>query len=316
VNRLANLLLKNSALLLAVIILAVVVATSPAFRRPAYWAALGEQYFSVAILALALTPVILTGGIDLSVGSVTVCSSVVIGFLWKDCSLPIGLAVAGGIVAGALAGLANGSLVTLGVMPLVATLATRELFRGLALCASRVPPVNDFPPGMKAFWDHTLLGAPVPVLAIVVVFVFYYLLVHHTWYGRALFAIGDNETAARFAAVPVRKLKLALYALTGLMAGLCGAGLVCRFGSAKADVEQTLELSAIACVVLGGIRITGGSGRVWGTAVGTVTIVALSSGLNIVSPQWRDTITGGLVVAVAIGNELASRLRLRGSGIT
>jgi rhamnose transport system permease protein len=277
--------------------------TVPAFGRPAYWLELGRQHFVMAALALVLTPIILTGGIDLSVGSTTVLVSVVIGALWKQLGWPLEWAFVGGIAAGLLAGLGNGALVTFGVAPLVATLATREMYRGLAFPLSSADPVR-FPQEMSAFW----VGG-VPLYALAVLSVVAYLVVHHTWVGRLLFALGDNEEAVRFAAQPVRSVKLGLYASAGLVAGLCGAASVLRFGaSARGDADQALELQAIACVVLGGVRITGGGGHVLGTMLGIITLAALLAGMASVGAAWRDTLTGVLLLVVALGNEAAARL--------
>jgi rhamnose transport system permease protein len=294
-------------LIVPVIILGLLIANDPVFQRAAYWRYLGQSYFPAAILALALTPIMVTGGIDLSVGSVTVFASVVIGTLWQDFGWPIGLALGGGIVAGLLAGMLNGGLVALGVMPLVATLATRELFRGLAKRASGVFGVSGFPPALNEFWSESVLGVPVPVVGIALAAVATYIIVHQTWIGRMLFVVGDNETAARFAGLPVRPLKLGIYAAAGLAAGVSGASVVCEYGSAKADAFNTLELTAIACVVLGGVRVTGGSGHVAGTLLGTVTMAALLSGLQSVAAEWRETVTGALVIVVAVSNEAALR---------
>jgi rhamnose transport system permease protein len=292
--------------LTALIVLAAALAV-PALRQPGYWLVQSRQYFATAALALALLPIILTGGIDLSVGSTSVLVSVVIGALWHGAGWPIEAAVAGGVVAGFLAGLVNGGLVTAGVLPLVATLATRELYRGLAFTLSGDRPVDRFPAALREFWQTPLLGVPLSLVGIGVLFLLTYLVVHHTWVGRMLFALGDNEQAARFAGVPVRRLKLGLYAWSGLVAGLCGTALVMQYGAAKADVEKSLELTAIACVILGGVRITGGAGGVPGTLLGVVTVVTLLSALNQAGPNWRDTITGALLIVVAVANEAAAR---------
>jgi ribose/xylose/arabinose/galactoside ABC-type transport system permease subunit len=306
-NRLTFRLLRQTPALLAGLILLVLVLLVPAFRRPGYWVILGEQYFPPAALALALTPVMLTGGIDLSVGSVAVFASVVIGALWRDLGWPLEWAMAGGVVVGGLVGLGNGTLVNVGVMPLVATLATRELFRGLALSVSGDNPVTRFPPAATAFWQQSLLGVPLPLAVLAGLLVLTYLVVHHTWVGRMVFAIGDNEQAARFAGVPVRSIKLGLYGWCGLIAGLCGAALVMQYGTAKADAQPYLDLLAIACVVMGGIRITGGAGHVAGTLLGIVTVVALLAGMYQIASAWRDTLTGAVLVAVAVINEATAR---------
>jgi ribose/xylose/arabinose/galactoside ABC-type transport system permease subunit len=300
-------LLRATPWLLAGLILLLLVTFVPAFQRPAFWILQGKQYFAAAALALALTPIMLTGGIDLSVGSLTVFASVLIGFLWQDLHWPIACAVAGGVLAGGLIGLGNGALINAGVMPLVATLATRELFRGLALTLSGSQPISGFPPEMAATWQQTLLGVPLPLLLLVLLFLLTYVVVHHTWMGRMVFALGDNEQAARFAAVPVRALKFGLYGWCGLVAGACGAALLMKSDVARADAEPYLDLLAIACVIMGGIRIVGGAGHVAGTLLGTITIVALQAGIGRVAPEWRDTLAGVVLVAIAVVNEASAR---------
>ncbi len=306
-NRIALILIRRAPWVVAGAIVLLCVVFVPAFQRPAYWLSLGSQYFAVAALALALTPIMLTGGIDLSVGSVTVFASVVIGALWRDAGWPIECAVIAGVLAGLLAGLGNGGMVIAGVPSLVATLATRELFRGLAQAISGDSPVNRFPAQLGEFWRGSVLGVPVPLIGLTVLFVISYMLVHHTWIGRLIFAIGDNERAARFAAAPVRRIKLGVYAWCGLVGGICGAATVCKYNAAKANAETALELTAIACVVLGGIRIVGGAGHVGGTLVGIVTVAVLLAGLGSVDSTWRDMVTGSVLVGVAVMNEAAAR---------
>jgi ribose/xylose/arabinose/galactoside ABC-type transport system permease subunit len=303
--------LEHLPWLLAMLILGIMVSLEPAFQRPVYWLNLIQQYFAPAVLALALTPIVLTGGIDLSIGSVTVFVSVVIGVLLQDSQWSIAASITAGLLAGLLVGLLNGGLVALGVAPLVATLATRELFRGLAFTLSGDTPPTRLPDVLGEWWRSRLVGLPLPLLLIAALAVASYLFVHHTWMGRMLFALGDNEVAARFAGVPARRLKLGIYAASGLLAGLCGMALVLRFRAAKADAERTLELTAITCVVLGGIRITGGAGHVAGTLLGVVTVMALLAGLNKMPANGRDMVLGVLLVIVAVSNEAARRWAAR-----
>ena len=306
-NRLMAMVLPRVSWVIAAGIILLGVVTVPAFQRPAYWLSLSQQDFAAAALALALTPIILTGGIDLSVGSVTVFVSVVIGTLWRDLGWPIHWAMAAGILTGFLAGLGNGAMVTAGVPSLIATLASRELFRGLAMALSGDNPVTRFPLELGDLWNEKIFKIPVTLFLLAGLFLVSYLVVHHTWMGRMLFALGDNERAARFAGVPVRRLKLGIYGWSGLVAGLCGAAIVCKYGSAKANAESSLEMVAIACVVLGGIRITGGAGHVGGTVVGIITVSTLMAGLGSIDATWRDMVMGGILVTVAIANETAAR---------
>lgn len=305
--RLLDLALRRLSWLFAVVIIVPIVIVTPEFRRADYWYELTYQFFAPAALAMALTPIIVTGGIDLSIGSVSVLSSVIIGALWRDAHWPMAAAMAAGLAMGSMAGVANGFFCVVGVLPLVATLATRELFRGAAFSLSGAHPVDRFPPELALFWREPLLGLPVPLVAAGFVFTVTYCMLHHTWIGRMAFAIGDNANAARFAGVPVRGVKLLLYGWSGLVAGLCGVGLVLKYGAAKADAEPSLELAAVTYVVMGGVRVTGGAGSVAGTVLGIVTVSVLLQWLTSFQPTWRDSVTGLLLIVVAICNEAAAR---------
>lgn len=274
--------------------------------RWSYWFSQANLYFAPALLALALTPVVLTGGIDLSVGSVTVFASVVVGLLLAKFGWPLGPALLVGLVVGALAGLVNGLLVAAGVLPLVATLATRELFRGLALSLCGETALA-LPEAAGDLWRWRPLGVPLSVWAVLLTLVVVWFVVHHTWVGRMLFALGDNATAAKYAGVPSKRLLVGLYTAVGLVAGLCGVGLVLQYPAVRADAEKTLEMTAIACVVLGGVRITGGAGHVLGTALGIATITLLLVALANVSPSVRDLLLGVLLLGVALAGEAARR---------
>jgi rhamnose transport system permease protein len=307
-------LISKAPLLLAGSLLIFAICWAPAFRQPGYWFVLSKLNFAMIALALALTPIILTGGIDLSVGSVSVFVSALIGTLCEGAGWSLEAALLGGVLAGLLAGIGNGLLVTAGIIPLVATLATRELFRGLASTLRGAKTVTVFPEELKdwkAFWDTPIAGLPPALYAILILFALTYLVVHHTWIGRMVFALGDNELAARYAGVPVRGIKLGLYAWSGLVAGLCGAVTVINYGDTRAEADKSLELAAITCVVLGGVRITGGWGHVAGTFLGAVTLVVLLGGLLTVGMLWRETVTGALLIVVALGNEAAARWVIR-----
>jgi ribose/xylose/arabinose/galactoside ABC-type transport system permease subunit len=138
-----------------------------------------------------------------------------------------------------------------------------------------------------------------------------FLFLHRTWMGRMLYAIGDNVRAARFAGVPVRSLTFTLYASSGLLAGIAGLASICQYRSATANYGENQELQAVACVVLGGGRITGGSGHLAGTLLGTFTLAALLEGMQSVKAQWRPLLTGLFLIVIAVLNETLARLRAR-----
>jgi ribose/xylose/arabinose/galactoside ABC-type transport system permease subunit len=315
-RRAAAILLRRMPLLLAAVLLVVLVLNVPAFRRAGYWLSLSREHFAVAALALALVPIMLTGGIDLSVGSIAVLSSLVIEYCHREWGFSVPLSLACGVAAGAIAGAVNGLVVRAGVLPLVATLATGQLYRGVAwLMFSEDPDAVRLPSWLGIAWLRPHLGLPIALWGLIALAVGSYLFVHHSWAGRALFAIGDNERAARYAAVPVGRLKLLIYTWAGLVAGLCGVGLVMKYPAAKVDAERSLELLAIACVVMGGVRVTGGSGHVGGAALGVVTVTALLAGLRQTGSEWRDTACGVALIVMALAGEAGARWVSQGSGV-
>jgi rhamnose transport system permease protein len=297
--------------LLPGLVLGAMLILNPTLRHLATWDRIGRNWCDVALLAIALTPIIITGGIDLSVGSIVGLAAVAAGFFWRDLGLPLPVALVGGVLTGLVAGMANGTLVLAGINPLVVTLGTLAVFRGLAYGLSGSQAVDDFPLGLRLWWNGSLAGVPHPVWMIGLGFAGMYLFLHHTWMGRMLFALGDNAEAARYAGVPVRSLTFALYALSGLLAGVAGLTSVLRFRAAPADQGEGLELQAIACVVLGGVRITGGAGHLAGTLLGTLTLAALLEGLVWVPGRWRPVLTGVFLVIIALANEMLARLRTR-----
>lgn len=284
---------------LPAIVLALMLCLNPTLRSPAAWQNVARNWAGVAILAVALTPVVVTGGIDLSVGSVVGLSAVVAGALWRA-GLPLEAALVGCVVTGLFCGTVNGCLVLAGINPLVVTLATLGVFRGLAYAVSGADPVNDFPVTLTDWWEGRLLGLPRPLAVVVAVAAVAYLVLHHTWPGRMLFALGDNARAARFAGVPIGGLTFGVYAASGLLAGLVGLCEVLKSGAAPANLGEGLELTAVACVVLGGVRITGGAGHLGGTLLGTLTLVTLLEGVVWVRGPWRPVATGLFLVAVAL----------------
>jgi rhamnose transport system permease protein len=290
---------------LPVVVVALMLCLNPTLRSPAAWQNIARNWAGVAILAVALTPVVVTGGIDLSVGSVVGLSAVVAGALWRA-GLPLEAALPCCLLVGLGCGGVNGSLVVAGINPLVVTLATLGVFRGLAYAVSGSDPVNDFPVAMTDWWEGKWLGLPRPLAVVVAAAAAGYVVLHHTWPGRMLFALGDNARAARFAGVPVAPLTFGVYASSGLLAGLVGLCEVLKSGAAPANLGEGLELTVVACVVLGGVRITGGSGHLGGTLLGTLTLVALLEGVVWVRGPWRPVATGLFLVGVALAGRLSS----------
>jgi rhamnose transport system permease protein len=259
----------------------------------------------LGLLALAMTPVIVTGGIDLSVGSLLGLSAIVMGMLWHDAGVPLGIAAVAAIAFGALAGGLNALLITrLRLPPLIVTLGTFSLFRGLAEgITGGAKNYTDFP-GAFIFLGK---GAQVPFFILVAVGS--WVLLHRSSIGRALSAIGYSPQGARYAGIPVARRVALTYILAGLAASTAAVIYCAHWGQAKADAGTGYELEAITAVVLGGTSIFGGRGSIVGTVMGLLAIAILKNGLGLAAlPRELTSVITGAVLLGAIG------LDFRGAG--
>lgn len=266
----------------------------------------------IGLLALALTPVILTGGIDLSVGSLLGLCAILFGKLWRDAHLPIPLAMACTISIGALAGGLNAALITwLRLPPLIVTLGTYSLYRGLAEAITRgVDTFTNFPASFLFLGQERWLGAPAQAPILLAAALFYGWLVHRTTFGRSFRAIGFSPEGAQFAGIPVNRRVALVYVLAGVVSALAAILYTARLGQAKADAGTGYELLAITAVVLGGASIFGGSGSVTGTLLGVAAIAVLNNGL-VHARQPREVagmLTGILLLAALSGSALVKKL--------
>jgi rhamnose transport system permease protein len=269
----------------------------------------------VGLLALAMTPVIVTGGIDLSVGSLMGLSAVLFGKMWRDGHLPIGAAAVLTVVLGALAGGLNALLITrLRIPALIVTLGTYSLFRGLAEGVTRgVDNFTKFPESFQFLGQGELAGGVPPQLFLLVVATIgFWLLLHRTTIGRGLYAIGFSPEGARYAGIPVdRRLALA-YVLSGAVAGLAAILYVSHNSQAKADAGLEYELKAITAVVLGGTSLFGGRGSVLGTFIGVLIVGVFRNGLTLIGVEviYQYLVTGVLVILAVSIDQLTHRRRL------
>ena len=273
----------------------------------------------IGLLALAMTPVIITGGIDLSVGSLMGLSAVLFGKLWRDAGCPIGLAIPAVLLLGAAAGALNGGLITrLRMPPLIVTLGSFSLFRGLA--EGITGGVDNFTrfPGKFLFLGQGYLGGVLPpqLPIFLAVALFFWLLVHRTTIGRALFAIGFSAEGARHAGIPVDRRIGLVYLLSGCVASLAAIIYVAHLGQAKADAGTGYELLAITAVVLGGTSIFGGRGSILGTLLGLFTIAILQNGLRLsdLPAELAGILTGALLLTALGLDRLRSQGRLGTAG--
>jgi rhamnose transport system substrate-binding protein len=258
----------------------------------------------LGLLALAMTLVIITGGIDLSVGSLMSLSAVLLGKLWHDAGFPIWLAVAVTIAFATLAGGLNALLITrLRIPPLIVTLGTYSLFSGVAdgLAHGRDNPSN-FPASLVWLGNGYIGPVPVQVLLLLLGIVVFFILAHRAVIGRALSAIGYSSDGAHYAGINVNRQIALTYILAGLCAGLAAIVAVARVNTAKADTGSGYELWAITAVVLGGTSIFGGSGSIAGTVMGFFAIVILQNGLRMADrPTWLTSHLGGELAGILTG---------------
>lgn len=270
----------------------------------------------IGLLAVAMTPVILTGGIDLSVGSILGLCAVLFGKLWRDAGLSPVLACGATLLFGALAGGLNALLITrLNLPPLIVTLGSFSLFRGLAEALTRgVDNFTNFPASYLFLGQGYFFGvvpAQLPVLVCVSILV--WLLVHRTIFGRSFRAIGFSPGGARYAGIPVGRRLALVYLISGTVSALAALIYVARVGQAKADAGTGYELLAITAVVLGGTSIFGGVGSIHGTLLGVLILAVLKVGLTLSDQpsELAGILTGGLLLAVLSGEALARKISAR-----
>ena len=260
----------------------------------------------IGLLALAMTPIILTGGIDLSVGSLLGLCAILFGKLWRDAQFPIWAAAGCSLGVGALGGGLNAVLITqLRLPPLIVTLGTFSLFRGLAEAITHgVDTFTNFLPSFLFFGQERVLGIPAQAPIFIIVAIIIWLLVHRTTFGRSWRALGFSPEGTRYAGVPVERRVAMVYVLGGIIAGLAAIIYTARLGQAKADAGIGYELFAITAVVLGGTSIFGGVGSVHGTLLGVAAIAVLSNGL-VHARQPREVagiFTGALLLLALSGS--------------
>ena len=321
VTRAPTLLARTAGLVPWMLLTAAVWMVAANAQNPRYLWTVFSPWAEVGCLAVVMTPIILTGGIDLSVGSIVALSGMVLGVLWHDAEWPIWMATLAAVFTGTLAGSLNGWLVVIGMPPLVATLATMAFFRGLAMAISNAQQVDRFP---ETFTDLTRIqGIPIQFWLLLVTVITCFVVVHFSRFGRSCFAIGDNRTATRFAAVPVARVEWLLYSVSGLMCALVAISNAIKQDVVLPDAQMGVELSAIACVVIGGTLITGGRGGVLRTVLGLAVVSNLDVGLNFLSSRisWltgesRLIVIGVLLMVVAVLNEKATRDKDRSALLT
>ncbi|MFL9965213.1 ABC transporter permease [Paraburkholderia sediminicola] len=286
---------------------------SPVFLTGANLSNVLADLTEIALMALPMTLIIVAAEIDLSVASVLGASSALMGVLWHM-GLPMPVVIVLVLIAGALAGLLNGLvIVKLNLPSLAVTIGTLALFRGLAYVLLGDQAVADFPAGYTAFGMDTLGASfiPLPFVIVIVGAVLFTVLLQSTAFGRSLYAIGANPTAAAFSGIEVAKIRLRLFVLSGVMSALAGIVYTLRFTSARGDNGEGFELSVIAAVLFGGVSIFGGRGSMIGVLLSLLIIGVLKNALTLddVSSETLTVVTGVLLLASVLIPNLVARWR-------
>jgi ribose transport system permease protein len=278
--------------------------SSPEFLSARNLGNVGLQAAALIIVALGMTLVILTEGIDLSLGAVLGLCGVVMSLLLVSygASLPVALGAA--LLIGVVAGMCNGALVAYaGMPPFIVTLGVYGIAQSLAMVLTEGNSVTGLPQAVRWFNEGRWLGVPVPIVAMLAVFALTWVLLYRTRFGRYVFAIGGNRRALELAGVPARAWLVAVYAYAGLLAAFASFIMTARMNAAHPTIAIGLEFDAIAAVILGGTSFDKGYGGIWGTLVGALAVAVLRNGLNLIglSTEWQVAAVGLVIVcAVAL----------------
>ncbi|WP_159339914.1 MULTISPECIES: autoinducer 2 ABC transporter permease LsrD [Leclercia] len=272
-----------------------------------------SDFICIGIVALPLTLVIISGGIDISLGSTIGLCAIALGVMMQS-GVPMAAAIPLTLLLGLLCGLFNALLIHYtGISPLVITLGTLYLYGGGALLLSGMAGatgyegIGGFPESFTAFANLTVIGLPIPLVLFAIITFLFWLITHRGRFGRHLFLIGQNPRAARYAALSVNGMSYALYGLVGVASAIAALVMVSYFGSARSDLGRDLLMPALTAAVLGGANIYGGSGSVLGTALAALLVGYLQQGLQMVGipNQVSSALSGALLVVVVMGRSLS-----------
>lgn len=306
---------------IALFVLCIVLSIlSDKFLTPANGINVLRQVAVNVCIATGMTLIVLTAGIDLSVGSVlALCGAITAGLLKNGMQFPsadlyVGFTILGAVLAavivGALLGLFNGFTITkFKVPPFVATLAMLTIARGLTMLYTGGHPISNLGENFAYIGAGSFIGIPVPVWIAAVVVLFAVFITKKTKLGRYIYAIGGNETAAKLSGIRINRVKLIVYSLGAALAAVGGVIVTSRLDSAQPNAGISYELDAIAAVVIGGTSLNGGKGSVWGTVIGAVIIGVLNNGLVLlnVSPFWQQVVKGGVILLAVIIDKMGDK---------
>lgn len=300
IGTLAGLLLLCTALWIA----------TPFFGTASNLVNVVQQSTIIGVIAAGMTFVIITGGIDLSVGSIVALAGIVFGTL-AHANMPLPLAATGAFIVGTLCGAINGALITIGRLPpFIATLGMMSVARGVALLLSDGRPISGFPSGFRSVATGSVAGIPLPVIIMLALYGAAHFVLTRVTLGRYAYAIGGNEEATALSGINVRLYKTVVYCIAAFVSALASLLLVARLNSAQPIAGISYELDAIAAVVIGGTSLLGGSGSVVGTLIGALIMSVLRNGLNLLGvSSYLQQVAIGTVIVVAVLVDMGLRRR-------
>ena len=276
---------------------------SPQFLTVSNWTIIITQVSINALLAFGVTFVIITGGIDLSLGSMVAVTGVTAAMLAHPDTFPVVLPIFAGLFAGFLMGVFNGFIITKSkIAPFIVTLGTMTIGRGLALILSKGRPVSNLSDSFNFIGGGDIFGIPFPIIVLIVIFIICSLILKKTLLGRYIYAIGGNEQASRASGINVNQVKMAVYSISGLLAGLAGILLTSRITTGQPNAGAGFELDAIAAAVIGGTSTSGGIGTMTGTLIGVLLIGVINNGLDLlnVTSYYQQVVMGIIIIGAVV----------------
>lgn len=310
-NRVSNFIKSQAIWIVFFVLVIAFTIANPRFITGANLMIMLRQVAVWGIASIGMTFVILLGDIDLSTGSIITFVNVLCAYLMVNKGMGMATAIIITLVAATLIGLLNGFMVsTIGIPALIATFATQTAFSGIALILCNGQPIYGFDKAFKVFGQGKVGPIPVPVIIMVVCFVLGSFILNKTYFGRYFYAVGGNIEAAKLSGIRTGRVKYLVFALSGFFAGLAGIVLLSRTNSGMGNAGLGYEFKVITCVVLGGISVSGGYGRMSGVVAGTFIISALNNGMVLMNINtWIQDIVLGVVLVLAVGFDCLQKRR-------
>ena len=304
-------LIKSNAIWLVFIaeVIIFAIASGGTFLTPNNVVNISRQVSYYGIASIGMTFVILIAGIELSIGSIITFVNVICAYMMVNMGMNMWVAVIISLIFATAIGTLNGAMVaSIGIPALIATFASQTVFEGISYLISGGRPISGFTPNFGLFGRWTVGPVPVCALIMIACFALGSFILNKSYFGRYFYAIGGNEEAAELSGIRVNRMKYLIYALSGLFAGLAGIVLLSRSGSAQSTVGKGLEFDVITCVVLGGVSVNGGVGRMSGVVAGVLIIGSLTNGMILMDvSEYTQMVVKGLVLAVAVGIDCMSK---------